>query len=117
VDLSNLTLADVKLTAEEIVNSKPDDFCYTSPDDEVGKCVYVHNDQPSCLVGQILFRKGVPLTLMETWDDRHDSLITDVADEEISPDVLQFLSVLQNFQDTGSTWTSALQRANDATAS
>lgn len=114
MDLSNLTLADVKQTAEDIVSTKPDDFVYLAPTDE-GKCVYVHEDQPSCLVGQILFRKGVPLPLMETWDDRHDSLITDILSADagdINPDVLVFLNILQNFQDSGNTWTEALDKAN-----
>ena len=113
MNLSELTLDNVKRSAETIVNNAPENFVYTAPVlDE--KCVYVYNGEPSCLVGQILADNDFPVSIMETWDDRPNSSITHILAEEPEVDiqVIKYLRVLQIKQDGCDTWQTALAEAN-----
>ena len=55
---------------EEVKDNKG--LVYKPPGDSK-ICVYVHGSKPSCLIGRALFRLGVPLETLRTFDDRQDS--------------------------------------------
>ena len=81
---------------------------------EMAMCLYVHNGRPSCLVGHVLHRLGVPLDVLAQGDDQSQDASsmcyevlynTDFADEMIA----SFLSTVQATQDAGYTWGYALE--------
>lgn len=109
----------------EIVKGN-EDFVYTAPADGM-QCLYVNGAQPSCGVGQALYRLGVPLSQLELLDpeDEADGRRTRNSTPAINLDEIDFLpftvdvsaawifGVFQQKQDTGSTWGEALHSAED----
>lgn len=75
-------------------------------------CVYQDQGRPSCLVGHVLNRAGVPLGRLEELDDRgvsarslHEHL------DQVGFDACRVLSNAQLGQDSGETWGDALRDA------
>lgn len=89
------------------------------------KCVYAHDGQPSCLVGQVLFRAGWTVEEIAALDPKWDSDTLQpyggYSADEIPgyfPDRMthvagQILAGAQGAQDTGSPWGVALEAARD----
>lgn len=115
------TLEQVRNTAEEVVLGN-EDFVYT---DFNSKCTYAKNGQPSCLVGKILFKLGVPIQNLEVLDTK--SLCNDSPcfmwkssldylesiDFTFDDRVITYLDKLQSQQDNGTSWGKALEKANN----
>lgn len=78
----NLTYADVVKAGEEVVKEAGPDFVYAPIDTESygSKCVYVNGASPSCAVGRILSKLGVPIDVLEAMDER------DATDERVEID-------------------------------
>ncbi len=100
----------------EIVAEYGEDWVYASRDDGT-TCTYTRQGQPSCLIGHVLHRAGVPIEHLATLD-RGDtpSIGTTTVDWgiEITPDARRVLGVAQHAQDDGSSWGTALAMAEEA---
>lgn len=85
-------------------------------------CLYLQkdkdgNDCPSCLVGHVLARWGLPLDLLSRWNGltayslaqemRHDNGVA----FEILDEAVELLVVAQESQDSGEPWGTALAKA------
>lgn len=117
-----LSLDKVKELAAEIVEEVGPDFKYREPGDG-SQCVYVeiHRDRdrqmawPSCLVGHILVRGGVPLNcfadvnateIQKAYFDALGSVV------ELDDDTLYWLDEVQSRQDAGDTWADSVHQAD-----
>lgn len=109
--------------AREVVAEFGQDYVY--PEDHKVKeygdgdtnaqCVYVREDAPSCIVGQILYRHGVScaaMALEEFRNARHVARELADADEKTR----FFLSMAQDYQDKGKSWGESLAWAIHETA-
>lgn len=98
--------------AREVIADYGEQHIYVHVADAEGDatCVYVDEGSCSCLVGHILHRAGVPLAALESHNNLgvgDDLFLTDVgvtADDRTA----DFLSHLQDSQDSGKPWGSAL---------
>lgn len=127
-----ITFAKVRRVVDEIIAEVGNDFQYfdtenCNPD---SGCVYVHpkypvdgvEDTPGCLVGRILFKLGVPLSVMRenNWDTGSNSLLDKlVCRETIKFDdnsnegfIRRYLNELQSSQDNQATWAGARRTAD-----
>lgn len=108
-DPKDFELSNVIKIAEEIVSENPD-YVYESPVNE-DQCVYFDefdsNLPPSCIVGHIFDHLGYDYSsLCEQFGHNFNinaigSMLEPYIDDA---DILGFLSSLQNFQDTGRSW-------------
>lgn len=111
-----LTYDKVVELAKAEIAKEGDDFIYEQKIvDEMTMCLYVHDGCPDCLVGRILHAAGVELEAFEhsEGDSAHEVLENLECDGmlQYTPEVLDFLSVLQSDQDYGRTWGYSLARA------
>lgn len=103
--------------AVEITNSLIEEFGedYVYPPARVGAaCTYVKDEAPSCLVGHILHKVGVPLGRLKVADvasygtsEGADRLIGSLIEEgvvHLEPKAREFLVQVQANQDAGETW-------------
>lgn len=102
---------------KEIISKKGEDFVYRTSYGQT--CVYVQNGEPSCLIGQLFHRWGVPLVVLAQYD-KSDSNDAGSVGEELEDEgyftleygVLDFLVTVQGYQDaTYVTWGEALDAA------
>lgn len=89
-----------------------------------GVCDYVRDGKPSCIVGHVLFRAGVPIEILMVLDPNKfgagigaeslnlpgacRGLVFDVTDE-----AAEFLSVVQRNQDQGKSWGECAEQARN----
>jgi hypothetical protein len=119
----NITLEQVRESAKKIVEANPD-LIYTQTEEfkNYGTCKYERFGEPSCLVGQVLARLGVPVEVLAELDEQSDGSINgeDVptvlfnAGFEVSNDAYRYMAEAQAVQDRTSrpnTWGEALARA------
>lgn len=88
-----------------------------------GSCKYVRDGAPSCLVGQVLAKVGVPLDRLKVADLGQygggvpaDDLLVELEDEGVlkyDTGVIALLSEAQRKQDIGYTWGSAVRAARN----
>lgn len=114
---------EVLQVAQEIVDEFGPDYVYVKPSS--GLCQYVHEGQPSCLVGQILVRLGAQVDVLSVpenasiQDNGHGLGVEDLL-EKLSPtwgtlgftlteNAIKVLVEIQNAQDTDNTWGRALE--------
>lgn len=111
-----LTLARTKELLAEAVAEKGADFVYVNrygrsagPDNST-TCHYVHDDQPGCIVGNVLHRAGVSLyNLSEHEGENAESPVTALFRPE--PGVVDLLREVQSRQDKGASWSEAVRLA------
>lgn len=114
---------------EQVVDLRGRDFRYqqeekviTIPEEvepvSVGGCWYELNGAPSCGVGVALHLAGVPLTVLDTMDQRPgDTCIGDVSwilednGLRLTQEALNVFEKFQSYQDLDSTWGDALDAA------
>ncbi len=127
-----MTFAKVRQAAEELVFEKGKDFLYSDTEGhKAGEgCVYVHpiyervdcEDTPGCLVGQIMYRIGVPLSAMRRYNTdtpsgtllhllEEDGSIT-FASDKMRELIRRYLGEAQFVQDNDGTWGRALRAAD-----
>lgn len=111
IDLNYDTV--VKLAREQIA-LKGEDHVYEKRErrDGVGTCLYVHNNQPDCIVGCILHAAGVGLDTLSQFEGNGVwTVIRKLEDRGVlkyDTDTSHFLVSLQGEQDFGATWGKAL---------
>jgi hypothetical protein len=119
----NITDDDIKNGLLALVIKEGEDFVYSKRDtrqDSQGRCVYVHQGEPDCIVGQFLARQGVSVERLEKADtgfafgqsafDLLDALEFEKV-ISISHMGKEALLVAQSAQDRGDTWGTALGKA------
>lgn len=105
----------------EIAAERPD-YVYKGKGGGVGKpgrCVYVRDGQPSCLIGHALWGLGLIDATLEqrgsgqgfNTGDIHS--LADTLKLDIDSDSLDWLSHAQYRQDVGNTWGDAVQLADE----
>lgn len=101
----------------ETVQEFGEDYVYSRNDE--GRCVYVQDGQPSCLVGHVLVKAGVPLERLEAADSNFGGTGADVLIRQINREgavkvdgkARTALAEAQYTQDHGNTWGLAVRRA------
>ena len=95
----------------ELVAEFGEDYVYEPPDGEA--CRYVHDGRPSCGVGYVLVRAGVPVEVLQAVDGSDFAAVHEavVFEEYVEPDALDLLSDFQDAQDARVPWGEALRRA------
>lgn len=113
------TDAEVMATLRAVVAERPD-YVYDSGDrNEYGDmtCNYVQDGTPSCLVGHVLFRLGIPLTELSAFDVAGGASADGVARlvlDGVTESTIKGLWFAQHAQDHGDTWAEALAAAERA---
>lgn len=101
---------------KEVAEERPD-FVYAPPNDQ-GACVYVHEGEPSCIVGHVLVRMGVPTEHLDF--DVPDNIPTAIGllsrlEEtglvDVNSDDAWVLERAQREQDSGVPWGKAVKMA------
>jgi hypothetical protein len=113
-----LTVEAVSAAVTEVANERPD-YSYLSDHDQ---CLYVDDTEmglvPSCLVGHVMARLGVPLTVLLGWNDQDAARLLHrlVEDGEVTfpsiydeAAVARVLARAQERQDDGVPWGLAAQ--------
>lgn len=110
---------------EKIINAvreaaaKAPDFVYNR-ETPLGKCIYVKNGQPSCLVGHALWAVGLIDADTEGFSWNDDEISTVVAQSEwgkqLTDGEVGWLEIVQSEQDSGTAWRYAVRMADDAMA-
>ena len=108
-----------------------EDFVYTPFKDAPPLCRYQHDGCPSCLIGASLFDAGVPVEVLESFDNFEEVDQDGVASSSaglgihevrlpewltITPKAMAIFQVAQSAQDARNSWGVALQRAIEAAA-
>lgn len=112
-----LNLAEAVKLAEEVVAGR-EDYVYVNPEGLAAgtgaACVNwdVNKNQPSCVVGHILHKFGVPVDEIVAYNDDGVDQFTPWLDDEGSKwdtsSIYRFLSRMQLKQDLGAPWGEAL---------
>jgi hypothetical protein len=107
-------------TLREVVAEAGEDYTYP-PAMKGEACTYVAGGKPSCLIGRVLFKLGVPLERLEEADRAQGGtgepafeLLGTLKGEgvvDVDLDVRHLFSEAQFAQDNGSCWGSALAAA------
>lgn len=107
-----LTLQQAVEGLKALAAERPD-YVYETPDGySPGRCVYANPEatEPSCIVGHLLHRNGVPLALLNELDDG-DTPAEDISDHPDIPMELEarwLLVAVQGRQDRGVPWGKAV---------
>ena len=118
----------IQITEESFVSAlraavaeKGEDYVYTNPDgreagdDGEATCHYVHGDQPGCLVGNVLHRLGVPLSVLELHEGgaAYEVMgrIRESGQLDFDLGVRGAAEMAQNRQDAGYSWGYAMEAA------
>jgi hypothetical protein len=111
-----LSFEEAVSLVREIVEKYGEDYVY--PQGDLGKCDYVREGQPSCLVGHVLVRKGVPIERLQKADKlmggagvTAEMLLPELQMEEVlktTDRAAIFLDTVQSGQDEGVAWGDAL---------
>lgn len=98
---------------EEAVALKGEDYVYEMPRNKEGDvigCSYIHNDQPSCIVGHVLVAAGVdPDQLHQHEGVAAENLTIRVQLWDTDYTMSRALNAAQEAQDSGETWGEALR--------
>lgn len=111
-----LTLDRVKALAAEVVEEFGKDYVY--PEEHrrwntgTHMCVYVHEGNPSCMVGQILARHGVSTEQLSRFEFRGAWNVASNLVPGTSESALRYLDRLQGKQDEGFTWGESMESAH-----
>jgi hypothetical protein len=103
--------------AEQVVDEFGADHIYQEPDG--GSCFYVRDGCPDCLVAHVLTRAGVPVEEMAVLDALMTDALGDssvrfnwsVFERWAEPQAVRFLADAQDQQDSGASWSYALEHA------
>jgi len=112
-----ITLTNEQVTSliEAAVVEKGENYIYERP---IGAedCLYVHGEQPGCIVGHVLHAAGVRLAALWVREGMSARvLIEELKDQEVismSGEAVVALRRAQQEQDYGGTWGEALQKFN-----
>ena len=77
-------------------------------------CLYLRGDSPCCIVGNALHRLGVPLETLRAYDGDADGYPASDTIEERELGENQWINLVQERQDHGSTWARAVECADAA---
>jgi hypothetical protein len=117
--MSTATIETLELTYDEAVElldravaEKGADFVYDRGPDGHDECLYLHGNEPGCIVGHVLVYKGVDLELIRelegigVWslDEYLPQLKTDGRTRRL-------LGAAQGKQDSGQTWGDSVAKA------
>lgn len=116
-----LALAKAKELLAEAVALKGEDYVYTTPDGKQGsedwqpRCLYVHGEQPGCIVGHVLHAASVSLPVLSAEETNDaEGAVRNLAREDVlsyEDGVSRLLQDVQAAQDRGIPWGQALREA------
>lgn len=109
----------IKTTDEQLISAieavaAEDPYRVYQQDDE-GRCFYLRDGAPSCLIGQALHRLGVSLSTLAREDAIQNSAENVIFKtlSGVSDRALSFASRVQTRQDLGHTWADAVSIAKE----
>lgn len=106
-----MTTDEALALLREIVSERPDGYRYEKPGQ---RCVYLHDGEPSCLIGHFFARLGVSTETLAALDADldGDGLDAGAAAMQLgfSTPVADLLNNVQARQDQKYTWTEAVDR-------
>lgn len=115
-----LSYDDVIVLASEVLEEKGANYIYGGSELSSGKCRYVRNGEPDCLVGNILHRAGVSVERLAEADFGMGLDASDLCRRLHAEGVLEiedrgtrFLNYAQALQDNGVPWGDAVERAEE----
>lgn len=118
--LKEITVAMVLDTMDEVVAEYGEDYVYNGYDN-VGReeggmnCAYLNSDgTPSCLIGHVLLRLGVPKEQFRTANFCTVGTFAEIAHLPVGHAALYVMRKAQAVQDERGTWGAALLAARDA---
>jgi len=117
-----ITYADALAGLKVIVAEAGADFVYSkrgAGETYDGRCVYVWDGEPDCIVGKYLAKVGVPIDRLRKADsmgfgEPARALLHDLEHQgmiDIEPDAIRLLQETQYHQDQGRTWGHSLSTA------
>jgi len=112
-------LGETLQVLRQVVSDRGHDYVYKEQERQKGvsvRCKYVENDGPSCIVGHVASRLGVPIETLKEWDEGFLQQVPTVGYRVFDESALDVLSQAQFSQDYGSTWGEALRRAEERAA-
>jgi hypothetical protein len=118
IDLSYDT---VLKTLREVVAEAGSNFVYERPA-VAGGCVYQYRGEPSCGVGRVFAKLGVPIETLKSFDheiggasaSKALSMLRMPGYSAADLKVKRLLKTFQSYQDTGASWGASLALAVDA---
>jgi hypothetical protein len=111
-----LLAAEVRTEGPQFIYKK-DERVDENGDMQGINCRYVEDGNPSCLVGRVLFRAGVPIEAISALDTQFEGISESIQDAKFPDDVnltldaREVLQAAQTSQDAGQTWGEALRAA------
>jgi hypothetical protein len=117
------TATTIKITFDEAVElldravaEKGEDYIYPRSAGEA-ECLYVEDGQPSCIVGHVLFWKGLTLERIESIEGMSAFALNDYDWLDLDEKAEALLWKTQSRQDSGVPWGRAVAEAKAETAS
>jgi hypothetical protein len=115
-----LSYEQVRDGVRDVINAHPEgvDHVYSRPEG-AEYCLYVHDNEPSCIVGHYLINTlGVAKHVIQNHEGIGASTVVGILHTRgLMPDVdywaATFLGVVQREQDSGATWGEAYEYASD----
>lgn len=94
---------------QEVVAERPD-YVYERPVADSPQCLYVLDNEPSCLVAQVLHRAGYSVETLSGLDGQGpiSDAVREVPAIVLTGDAAAILEAAQGAQDDGETWGDAL---------
>ena len=118
--MRTLNFNDTVEAVREIINSVGADFVYTDSDayGEEEMCLYVYEDEPSCIVGRFLVSEGHGTSILENNEGLNAQDMLEVLGYNMSDPQTDLASCwllrLQEHQDAlGTTWGDAFDAAQE----
>lgn len=113
----------MSITEQDIINevlrlaAENPDFVYQAPDyhpeETRGTCVYIHDGNGSCIVGQALVNKGIDPEEIERFEGLPaDLMLSNLGIKEEADQGQTWLDQVQSYQDTGTPWGEAVEEAD-----
>jgi hypothetical protein len=120
----SMTVSEVLEIMGEVVDEFGSDFVYVKvvgTDDSGGRCLNWHGGCPSCLIGHVMHRWGMPETILAGFPNAGISTLVSLfvlhhADTKIEPGTVDVMAEAQVGQDEGVPWGECLTRARHAAA-
>lgn len=112
-----ISLPEARELLESVVEEKGRDFVYKPVTDADGNdegCLYWHEDGPSCGVGVVAYKAGVPVEDIKAADTGGGDSVLDSnphLKKYFDPMAIQYLRTFQDAQDDGISWGEAFDRA------
>jgi hypothetical protein len=113
-DTDEVEILSVIRVMKQVVAEAGQNFVYDAPEPEpvhLKACVYAYEGRPSCLVGRVLAKMGVPIETLESFGHEDIGSLTGDPRVPLGAATVHVLALAQNLQDNRVTWGVCLLKA------